>query len=110
MEKTNSLGKVFCYQKIWIVAWAGDAWFKVSYNSFAKVTRQKGPPAESSSLQKAAYKSPLVRTSFHFYGMMDEGGFPGGASGKESACQGFPGGLVKWSHSVVSYSLQPHGR
>ena len=73
MEKTNSLGKVFCYQKIWIVAWAGDAWFKVSYNSFAKVTRQKGPPAESSSLPKAAYKSSLVRTSLHFYGIMHQG-------------------------------------
>ena len=60
--------------------------------SFAKVTR-KG--AEGGFLQRATCKSPLVRTSFHFYGMMDEGGFPGGASGKESACQGFPGGLVK---------------
>ena len=95
MERTNSLSKVFCDQKIWIVDWAGDAWFKVSYNSFAKVTRQKGPPAESSSLQKATYKSPLVRTSFHFCEIMDEGGFPVGASGKESTCQDFPGGLVK---------------
>ena len=59
------------------------------------MTRQKGPPAESSSLQKAAYKAPLVRTPFHLYGIMDEGAFPGGANGKESACQAFPGGLVK---------------
>ena len=36
------------------------------------MTRQEGFPAESSFLLKAAYKSPLVRTSFHFFGLMSK--------------------------------------
>ena len=50
------------------VSRAWGAWFKVS-------DKTKGPPAENSFLPKAAYKPPLVRTSFHFCGITCEGPF-----------------------------------
>ena len=49
----------------------GGASFK-SYNIALLKRQGKGLPAEGSFLQGAAYKSPLVKTSFYFYGIRGE--------------------------------------
>lgn len=51
---------------------AWGTWLKVSDN-VALLKWQEGLPAENSFLQRADYKSPLIRTSFYFYGIRGRG-------------------------------------
>lgn len=51
---------------------AWGTWLKVSDN-IALLKWQEGLPAENSFLQRADYKSPLVRTLFYFYGIRGRG-------------------------------------
>ena len=51
---------------------AWGTWLKVSDN-IALLKWQDGLPAEDSFLQRADFKSPLVRTSFYFYGIGGRG-------------------------------------
>ena len=51
---------------------AWGTWLKVSDN-IALLKWQDGFPAEDSFLQRADFKSPLVRTSFYFYGIGGRG-------------------------------------
>ena len=51
----------------------GGAWFKSSLHIALQKWQEIKLPTESGLLQRAAYKYPLFRTSFSFYGIMCEG-------------------------------------
>ena len=103
IDRTNRLNTLLYDEKIW----KGWEWVDHGVPHLRLVIRLRGScrelfPAKTSFLPKANYKSPVVRESFHFYGIMVEDPF------SVSSSWWHEGALFsQWSMSTCSISLLP---
>ena len=101
IDRTNRLNTLLCDEKIW----KGLKWVDHGVPHLSLVIRLRGSckelfPAKSSFLPKANYKPPLVRLSFHFYGIMVEDPSLVSSSWWHDGAQ-----FLQWSMSICSFSM-----